>query len=748
MSIRHFWFVAFMLISHASFSQLNTGLIAHLPMNGTGADISGNGNNAIPSGGVTPSPNRHMVLSSATYFNGAFESGSLSFATPLFNGRTSFTMSYWFSLNTLSTGMSLVGQDNILETGFYTAPNRIAIFHPNGFLDVMITAPANTWQHLAITTSTTGIAAYLNGVLVGSVNGNYTLGSNTTPTRIGGNVINQNNNSWLNGRIDDVRFYNRVLSPSEIAELAASNGTSVAITSISATNICAGNDITANYSASGLLFSENEFVLQLSNASGSFEFPIDLARITSTSSGAITATIPDGTPSGTGYKLRVVSTALGAASAGSADIAITGIIGNIPNPAQFRYIGKVNNKNFYVGLTVQTWANGSAACIANGGRLATISTVEENILIANNLTNTFAFFGLNDGITEGVFLYPNNEPLTYSNWAQGEPNNASNNEDFGEITASGRWNDLGPASTRLPVLQLNTLSPNVSACVGSDLTLTASSIAGATYTWSGPNGHSGSANTTTINAVNANSAGTYNVLIQQNGCSVSLPAAVALAAFPIGVGESSALLPSLNNGRVLHYPMNGNANDISGNGLNGTTQGGVTNDLNRFDEPSGALRLNGTNGFIDAPDGDYFGNGSFSVSAWLRPVAFNSWSRIMDFGIGQGNQNVLLAATNGTVGRPAIQTYNGTTPSTVVTAPNAITLNQWTHIAFIFENGAGRLYVNGVLVNQGPQLFPQSVVRTLCYIGRSNWAADGFLNGTIDDFRIYNRVLSDAELAS
>ncbi|MFN6378598.1 MAG: LamG-like jellyroll fold domain-containing protein, partial [Flavobacteriales bacterium] len=47
-----------------------------------------------------------------------------------------------------------------------------------------------------------------------------------------------------------------------------------------------------------------------------------------------------------------------------------------------------------------------------------------------------------------------------------------------------------------------------------------------------------------------------------------------------------------------------------------------------------------------------------------------------------------------------------------------------------------------------PQLFPQSVVRTLCYIGRSNWAADGFLNGTIDDFRIYNRVLSDAELAS
>ena len=748
MSIRHFWFAALMLVSTTSIAQLNTGLIAHLPMNGTGADISGNGNNAIPSGGVTPSPNRHMVLSSATHFNGANESGSLSFATPLFNGRTAFTMSYWFSLNTLTNGMSLVGQDNILETGFYTAPNRIAIFHPNGFLDVMITAPANTWQHLAITTSTTGIAAYLNGTLVGSVNGNYTLGSNTTPTRIGGNVVNQNNNSWLNGRIDDVRFYNRVLTPSEIAQLAATNGASVVLTSVSTNSICAGSDITANYTASGLLFPENEFVLQLSNASGSFAFPIDLARVTSSSSGAITATIPDGTPSGTGYKLRVVSTALDAASAGSADIAITGIIGNIPNPAQFRYIGKVNNKNFYLGLTAQTWANGSAACIANGGRLATISTVEENILIANNLTTTFAFFGLNDAVTEEVFVYPNGEPLTYSNWAQGEPNNSSNNEDFGEITASGRWNDLGPASTRLPILQLNALSPNINACVGSNLTLTATAISGATYSWSGPNGHSGSANSTTISAFSSNAQGNYTVQIQQNGCSVSLTSNVALAPFPIGIGETATLPTSVNTGLALYYPMNGNANDASGNGLNGTLQGGVTNDLNRFDEPSSALRLNGTNGFIDAPDGDYFGSGSFSISSWMRLSAFNTWSRIMDFGIGQANQNVLIGATNGTTGRPAIQTYNGTTPSTVVTAPNAVTLNQWTHVAFVFENGAGRLYVNGSLVNQGPQLFPQSIVRTLCYIGRSNWASDGFLNGTLDDFRIYNRVITEAELAA
>ncbi len=743
------WAGAFCLISLLNFGQLNTGLIAHLPMNGNGVDISGNGNNATPSsGGVAPSPNRHMVQSAATYFNGSNEAGMLNFATPLFNGRTAFTMSYWFSLNALNSGMSLVGQDNILETGFYTAPNRIAIFHPNGFIDVPFTASANTWQHLAITTSTTGIAAYLNGVLVISANGNYTLGTNSTTTNIGGNVVNQNNNSWLFGRVDDVRFYNRVLTASEIAELASTNGATVDITSVSTTSICAGSDISVNYTASGLIFPENEFVLQLSNSTGSFTFPIDLARVSSTSSGVLTATIPDGVPSGSGYKLRVVSTALGAASAGSADIAITGIIGNIPNPAQFRYIGKVNNKNFYLGLTAQTWVNSSAACIANGGRLASISDVSENILVANNLTTTFAFFGLNDATTEGVFTYPDNTALTYVNWAQGEPNNASNNEDFGEITAAGRWNDLGPASTRFPLLQLDVLSPNVSACSGSSVVLTAPTIAGATYSWTGPNDHSGNGNTSTISNINESSVGVYDVQIEQNGCSVSLSTNVSLSVFPIGFGEVASLPLSVGSGLVVHYPMNGNTNDVSGNGLNATIQGGVTSDLNRFDEPSSALRLNGTNGFIDAPDGVYFNGGNFSIGSWVRPSSFNSWSRIMDFGITSGNNNVLLAATNGTIGRPALQTYNGTTPSTVITAPNAIALNQWVHLGFVFENGVGRLYVNGVLVNQGPQLYPQNIVRTLCYIGRSNWASDGYLNGILDDFRIYNRAITDHELAS
>jgi hypothetical protein len=51
----------------------------------------------------------------------------------------------------------------------------------------------------------------------------------------------------------------------------------------------------------------NTVTAQLSDASGSFANPVNIGSITATASGTINATIPAGTPSGTGYKIRVVS---------------------------------------------------------------------------------------------------------------------------------------------------------------------------------------------------------------------------------------------------------------------------------------------------------------------------------------------------------------------------------------------------------------------------------------------------------
>ncbi|MGH9260331.1 MAG: LamG-like jellyroll fold domain-containing protein, partial [Acidimicrobiales bacterium] len=69
--------------------------------------------------------------------------------------------------------------------------------------------PLNTWSHLALTWEGTTLRVYVNGVEVASMPRGGTLQSVTTPVRIGGNSFGD----MFLGRIDDVRIYNRALSP-------------------------------------------------------------------------------------------------------------------------------------------------------------------------------------------------------------------------------------------------------------------------------------------------------------------------------------------------------------------------------------------------------------------------------------------------------------------------------------------------------------------------------------------------------
>lgn len=73
------------------------------------------------------------------------------------------------------------------------------------------------------------------------------------------------------------------------------------------TPICAGATINVPYTKFGPHNSGNVFTAQLSNASGSFVSPVNIGTRTDTAAGTIIATIPAGTPAGTGYRIRVIS---------------------------------------------------------------------------------------------------------------------------------------------------------------------------------------------------------------------------------------------------------------------------------------------------------------------------------------------------------------------------------------------------------------------------------------------------------
>ena len=58
------------------------------------------------------------------------------------------------------------------------------------------------------------------------------------------------------------------------------------------------------------------------------------------------------------------------------------------------------------------------------------------------------------------------------------------------------------------------------------------------------------------------------------------------------------------------------------------------------------------------------------------------------------------------------------------------------------------VFLNGSIIasNTNTSVLP-TLTRTQQFVGRSNWSADGYLDGSIDDFRIYDRALSSDQIS-
>jgi len=97
--------------------------------------------------------------------------------------------------------------------------------------------------------------------------------------------------------------------------------------------------------------------------------------------------------------------------------------------------------------TPGTWTAAKAAAesmtfMGVQGHLVDILDADENAFVQSLATNDLrAWIGLTDEASEGDFVWITGEPLSYTNWSSGEPNDSDGNEDYVEIFASGAWND-------------------------------------------------------------------------------------------------------------------------------------------------------------------------------------------------------------------------------------------------------------------------------------------------------------------
>jgi concanavalin A-like lectin/glucanase superfamily protein/F5/8 type C domain-containing protein len=160
-----------------------------------------------------------------------------------------------------------------------------------------------------------------------------------------------------------------------------------------------------------------------------------------------------------------------------------------------------------------------------------------------------------------------------------------------------------------------------------------------------------------------------------------------------------------------------------------------------------ALRLGETAQYVTLPAGIVSGLHDFTVSAWVNPSQVGAWSRVFDFGTGTTANMFLTVSAGGGPPRFAITTAGGGAEQRI-SAPEPLPANRWTHLAVTLAGTTGTLYVDGspVATNTGMTLSPESLGATdRNWIGRSQYG-DPTLDATVDDFQIYDRALSDAEV--
>ena len=203
----------------------------------------------------------------------------------------------------------------------------------------------------------------------------------------------------------------------------------------------------------------------------------------------------------------------------------------------------------------------------------------------------------------------------------------------------------------------------------------------------------------------------------------------------------------VTNGLVAYYPFNGDANDASGNGKNGTANS-VTSASDRFGFLNNAFAFNGTNSYIWM--GTQVRPPVLSASAWFQTgVITNSF----------GTQTILRDRFNGwSIYVQANESNTGFITADInridgslvrLWATNAAYNDGLWHMATLTYDGyTGGLYVDGIL-QQSTTLGTYSSINFQpggLAVGRDGDFSGSYFQGNIDEVRIYNRALSSNEV--
>ena len=226
---------------------------------------------------------------------------------------------------------------------------------------------------------------------------------------------------------------------------------------------------------------------------------------------------------------------------------------------------------------------------------------------------------------------------------------------------------------------------------------------------------------------------------------------------------------NLNAGLVAYYPFNGNFNDVSGNGNNGTGQNGVGFGMDQWGNPNAAAFFDGIDDWVSiTPSASITSSKRLTVAFRFKTNSTSDQIPISKSDVLQGSNGNLnnfqyqlgfncsppLPSSNFYFATNHHNSCNSLSLASDYSYAGAIVPNVWYCIAAVFDSGIKSLYVNGLLVNQQPvasginPTYVDSCVNGNLRFGYW-WANDPkWFSGFMDEVRLYNRALSAIEIDS
>ncbi|MDM8348181.1 LamG domain-containing protein [Pseudomonas sp. sp1636] len=193
--------------------------------------------------------------------------------------------------------------------------------------------------------------------------------------------------------------------------------------------------------------------------------------------------------------------------------------------------------------------------------------------------------------------------------------------------------------------------------------------------------------------------------------------------------------------------LDSSANGLHGRAYNGASTAGTTPALAVDSNGYGTCRY----GEFRSVDSRYLQiadsslldlGGSFTIGLWVRPASLPS-SGLMSILSKDENYEFHLKP-NGrinwwwqTTGPSATREFDSTA---------ALPLNAWSHVAIRFSPGAQRIFINGVAAGSASFSGTPLLNNDPFQVGQDQGFAGRYFDGALDELRVYDRALSDAEI--